>query len=121
LRHFDVESITGAMKMFILLVCASALSLSTIRSDDACCEDKAATVQAQLRDIDLKCLLTKYEALQTAKVQAEIQYVLLETESEKHETELSKLQNRINRLVSRASEVRQQIEEMSKPVAVAAK
>jgi hypothetical protein len=109
------------MKTLMLLVCISALSLSTIRSDDACCESKAANIQAKLQDIDLNCLLTKYEELQSAKVKAEIQLVLIEAEGEGRGTEVHTLQKRIATLAMHAKQVRQEIEEMSKPVAVAAK
>src|SRR6476469_9561106 len=80
LRLLGIASITAPMKTFILLLCVSALSLSTIRADDACCESKAATIQAKLQDIDLNCLVMKYEALQNAKTQAELQLVMLEAQ-----------------------------------------
>jgi peptidoglycan hydrolase CwlO-like protein len=104
------------MKTFLLLICISALSLSTIRSDDACCESKAATIQAKLQDIDLNCLLTKYEEVQTAKARAEVQLVLLDAEGEGHDTEIKKLQKRISTLAVHATRVRQELEEMTKEI-----
>jgi hypothetical protein len=47
--------------------------------------------------------------------------VLIETASEERETERHALQSRISALASHAQRARQEIEEMSKPVAVAAK
>ena len=109
------------MKTFILLLCVSALSLSTIRSDDACCENKAATIQAKLQDIDLNCLVMKYEAMQNAKTQAELQVVMLEAQGGDDDTERQALHRRIEVLNMHAKQVRKEIEEMSKAVAVAAK
>jgi hypothetical protein len=121
LRVFTIARITAPMKTFVLLVCLSALSLSTIRSDDACCESKAATIQAKLQDIDLDCLLTKYEELKKHKAKAEVQLVLLEGESDGRETEVRTLEKRIHTLTMHAKQVRAEIEEMIKPVSVAAK
>ena len=111
-----MQRITAAMKTFLLLVCVAALSLSTIRSDDACCESKAATIQAKLQDIDLNCLLAKYEALQNAKTKAEVQLVLIDSEGEGHATEVQALQKRIANLAMHAKRVREAIEEMGKDI-----
>ena len=65
---------------------------------------------------DLNCLVMKYEALQNAKTQAEVQLVLIDSEGEGHATEVQALQKRIANLTRHATRVRQELEEMGKEI-----
>ena len=77
-----------------------------------------------MRDIDLSIALKKYEQIQTEKAKAEVQVILVETQSgnnEEREKEIDQLRDRVSRLDRYASKIKQEMLEMSKAVAVAQK
>lgn len=92
---------------------------------DACCEDKAASIEQRVREIDVAVALRTYEQIQTEMTKAQLQWRLMETDFELDDAERAKqvqgLRRRLENLSAFAQEIRMKLQEMSKPVAVAAK
>src|SRR5688572_22514112 len=112
------------MKRLLSLVVLIALcSILPTRADE-CCQNSEATVQQRLRDIDLNIALKQYEQIRTEAAKAELQLILIETETEAPEAERSKqarqLSKRIEILSAHADQLRARVTELSKAVAVAA-
>jgi hypothetical protein len=92
---------------------------------DECCQNTEATVQQRLREIDLNIALKKYEQIQNEAARAELQLVLLETDSdipeEDRKAKWKNLNNRVEILRAHADQIRARALELSKAVTVAAK
>lgn len=110
-------------KLLSLIVLTALCSLLPARADE-CCQSSEATVQQRLRDIDLNIALKQYEQVRTEAAKAEVQLILIETETEAPEAERVKqarqLSKRIEILTAHADQLRARVADLSKAVAVAA-
>ena len=115
------------MKKTLLLItlCASSFLAVPSFAADECCQNLAATVQQKLREIDVTIALKQYEQIKTEVAKAQVQLILVETDSEAAEvdrnSQLEALQRRIAKLNAHASELRARVEKLSEDVKVAAK
>ena len=113
------------MKKLLSLAILFALCLLFRTHADECCQNSEATVQQRLREIDLSIALKKYEQIQNEAAKAELQLVLLETDSETPEedrkSKWKNLNNRVELLRAHADQIRARALELSKAVTVAAK
>ena len=108
-------------KLLSLVVLIALCSILPTRADE-CCQNSEATVQQRLREIDLNIALKQYEQIRTEVAKAELQLILIQTETEASNSERAEqMKKRRDILAVHAEQIRAHILELSKAVTVAAK
>lgn len=108
-------------KLLSLVVLIALCSFLPVRADE-CCQNSEATVQQRLREIDLNIALKQYEQIRTEVAKAELQLILIQTETETPSAERAEqMKKRRDILAVHAEQIRERILELGKAVTVAAK
>ncbi len=117
---------TFLMKIAVLLISLAMFWIVTpLQAADECCENRAASIQKRIREIDLNIALKKYEQVSAEKAKAELQLILLETSVDLSESDRNQqselIQKRIHILGTHANDIRNHVRKLSEEVAVASK
>ena len=110
-------------KLLSLSILIALCAILPARADE-CCQNSEATVQQRLHEIDLNIALRQYEQIRNEAAKAELQLVLIETETEAPEADRVKqtklLRKRLDILAAHADQIRARVLELGKATAVAA-
>ena len=106
---------------FTLLLAIVFCSATSVRAADECCE--TGSVQQRFSKIDVKIALLQYEEIKKEQAKAQVQFILLETETSSNEglAAMEKLRKRINQLGQAAHDVQTKTLKIEKEISVAVK